>query len=84
MQAVPAAIHRPVRSTVQGDTDTAIRQEPQPVHYLIRASSPSEELTHLSVLFTDVRGFTTLSERLPPDELMIQLNRFYSLHYLLP
>ena len=31
------------------------------------------------MLFADVRGFTALSERLPPDELVILLNRFYSL-----
>ena len=33
----------------------------------------------LSVLFVDIRGFTTLSERLPPAELVARLNRFYDL-----
>ena len=33
----------------------------------------------MSVLFVDVRGFTGLSERLPPDELVARLNRFYDL-----
>ena len=31
------------------------------------------------MLFVDVRGFTTLSERLPPVELVERLNRFYDL-----
>ena len=31
------------------------------------------------MLFVDVRGFTALSERLPPDELVARLNRFYAL-----
>lgn len=33
----------------------------------------------LSVLFVDVRGFTALSERLPPADLVDRLNRFYDL-----
>jgi len=32
----------------------------------------------LSVLFADVRGFTTLSERLPPHELAALMNRYFS------
>ena len=35
------------------------------------------ELVTLSVVFVDVRGFTTLSERLPPTELVTRLNQFY-------
>ena len=31
------------------------------------------------MLFVDVRGFTTLSERLPPMEVVERLNRFYDL-----
>lgn len=31
------------------------------------------------MLFVDVRGFTTLSEQLPPTELVLRLNRFYDL-----
>ena len=31
------------------------------------------------MLFVDVRGFTSLAERLPPTEVMQCLNRFYSL-----
>jgi len=33
----------------------------------------------LSVLFVDVRGFTTLSEQMPAHEAVGMLNRFYSL-----
>ena len=33
----------------------------------------------MSVLFVDVRGFTGLSERLPPAELVTRLNHFYDL-----
>ena len=29
------------------------------------------------MMFVDVRGFTALSERLPPDEMVTRLNRFY-------
>ncbi len=34
------------------------------------------EKKELSVLFADIRGFTTLSERLPPEELVPQLNGY--------
>ena len=40
---------------------------------------PGGELVDVSVLFVDVRGFTSLSERIPPDEVVVRLNRFYSL-----
>ena len=36
-------------------------------------------MTELSVMFVDVRGFTSLSERLPPAEMVERLNRFYRL-----
>ena len=36
-------------------------------------------MTELSVLFVDVRGFTSMSERLPPTEMVRRLNRFYEL-----
>jgi adenylate cyclase len=32
----------------------------------------------IGVLFADVRGFTTLSERMPPDDVAELLNRFYA------
>lgn len=38
--------------------------------------SMESEKRDLSVLFTDIRGFTTISERLDADELSAMLNRF--------
>ncbi len=37
------------------------------------------EETELAVLFSDIRGFTTLSEILSPEELITTLNRFFTL-----
>ncbi len=37
------------------------------------------EETELAVLFLDIRGFTTLSEKLSPEELITTLNRFFTL-----
>jgi len=31
------------------------------------------------VLFVDVRGFTSLAEQLPPDQVVARLNRFYAI-----
>jgi len=36
------------------------------------------EKRHLSVLFSDIRGFTTISEKLPPEEILNQLNQYLS------
>ena len=33
----------------------------------------------LAVLFSDIRGFTTISETMAPDELVLTLNRYFSL-----
>ena len=33
----------------------------------------------LSVLFSDVRGFTSISEQMPPDEMVDSLNQYFSL-----
>jgi class 3 adenylate cyclase/HAMP domain-containing protein len=32
----------------------------------------------LAVLFSDIRGFTTISERMPPEDLVNSLNRYFS------
>ena len=40
---------------------------------------PGGEVHVISVVFVDVRGFTTLAEQLPPAEIAQRLNRFYSL-----
>ena len=40
---------------------------------------PGGELAQVSVVFVDVRGFTALSEQLPPLEVAARLNRFYGL-----
>ena len=37
------------------------------------------ELIECTVLFSDIRGFTSISESLPPDELMSLLNRYMSM-----
>jgi len=34
------------------------------------------ELRELTILFSDIAGFTTISEKLPPDELITMINRF--------
>ena len=34
---------------------------------------------HIAVLFSDIRGFTTISEAMAPDELVLTLNRYFSL-----
>ncbi|AFE08470.1 adenylate/guanylate cyclase domain-containing protein [Corallococcus coralloides DSM 2259] len=39
--------------------------------------SPVPELREVSVLFADVRDFTALSERLPPEQVVTILNEYY-------
>jgi len=35
------------------------------------------KVSHLTILFSDIRGFTQLSSRVPPDELAALLNKYY-------
>ncbi len=35
------------------------------------------KVSHLTILFSDIRGFTQLSSKIPPDELASLLNRYY-------
>ena len=46
--------------------------EKDPEKYL----RPGGEMMELTVLFSDIRGFTTLSEGLTPDELVLLLNEY--------
>jgi adenylate cyclase len=46
--------------------------EKDPKKYL----RPGGEMMELTVLFSDIRGFTTLSEGLTPDELVLLLNEY--------
>ena len=45
-----------------------------PEHAVLR-----EERREVTVLFCDMRNFTPLSERLPPEEVVLLLNEFYTL-----
>jgi len=38
---------------------------------------PGGEMKELTVLFSDIRGFTTISESLTPDELVLLLNEYF-------
>lgn len=45
---------------------------------LERGAGLGGQVVECTVLFSDIRGFTTLSEQLPPDQLMELLNRYMS------
>ncbi|NTX58552.1 adenylate/guanylate cyclase domain-containing protein [Myxococcus sp. CA039A] len=44
---------------------------------LQRLASPEPELREVTVLFADIRDFTSMSERLPPGEVVKLLNAYY-------
>ena len=54
---------------------------PEVVHEVIKDPSKLKlggEEKNLSILFSDVRGFTTISEKLRPDELVKLLNEYFN------
>lgn len=53
------------------------RKNPHMCTLCYEYAPPGGEVHPVSVLFVDVRGFTTLSEQIPPAELAARLNRFY-------
>lgn len=46
---------------------------------LSRRVPPAAELTHATVLFADMRGYTTLAERLPPGRVVCLLEEFFAI-----
>lgn len=42
-----------------------------------RASKIGSELEEITLLFADIRGFSDLSQRLPPEKVVTMLNNFY-------
>jgi class 3 adenylate cyclase len=46
-------------------------------HALQHGAERGGELTEATVLFSDIRGFTALTERIPPDALLELLNRYF-------
>ena len=55
---------------------------PEPVVKKVLESSDESifdgEVRHVTVLFCDIRGFTSMSEELPPRKVVSMLNRYYS------
>jgi adenylate cyclase len=50
---------------------------PWVAEYLQHRASPAPELREVTVLFADIRDFTALSERLPPEQVVDILNEYY-------
>lgn len=61
-----------IKNTFGRMVDPAVRD-----HLLSGKISLGGELSQATVLFTDIRGFTALSERTPPDLLVDLLNRYF-------
>ncbi len=57
--------------------------DPRVVRNLVSQGETSQSLSgqnrQITVLFSDIRGFTTLSETSPPEEIVALLNRYFSL-----
>ncbi|KEA62344.1 Adenylate cyclase [Marinobacterium lacunae] len=83
------AIHRANRLMVESIIETTIAGDlshfvPQQVADSLANSSEEPQsghakLTTATIMFIDIEGFTTLSERLKPDEVIATLNRFFSI-----
>jgi class 3 adenylate cyclase len=43
--------------------------------------TPTNERKTLTLLFTDIRGFTTISEKLPPNKVVEMLNHYLDIQY---
>src|SRR5271165_6204993 len=54
--------------------DVIARIEKDPEKYI----HPGGEMSELTVMFSDIRGFTTLSEGMSPDDLVRLLNEYFS------
>ncbi len=65
-------IERAFSSYVAREVADAILKDPE--HLMLAG-----ERRDVSVLFCDLRGFTALAERLPPEEVVLLLNQFYML-----
>jgi adenylate cyclase len=65
-------IERAFSSYVAREVADAILRDPE---HLVLAG----ERCDVSVLFCDLRGFTSLAERLPPEQVVLLLNQFYTL-----
>jgi adenylate cyclase len=65
-------IERAFSSYVAREVADAILKDPE---HLVLAG----ERCDVSVLFCDLRGFTSLAERLPPEQVVLLLNQFYTL-----
>jgi len=65
-------IKRAFRGYVAREVADEILKDPE--HLVLKG-----ERRDVTVLFCDMRGFTTLAERLPPEEVVLLLNQFYTL-----
>lgn len=82
------AIVRARRLLMQAVTDATVAQDlsrfvaPEVTNHIVGADRPIEpghgEVKMASILFTDIEGFSTLSEQMTPHELMPLLNAYFT------